>query len=270
VAGLPYGRRRKTPGLRREEVAELAGIGTAWYTWLEQARTIRPSEGALRQIARALQLDETEKKYFLKLALERAPKARHDEVVAPVLLSALAEMRSPAMVMGQRWDRLAHNEAANAVFDLDDQPDRNLLRYMFTPAYRMLVPNWEQMARMRVALFRFQNALLLDDPWITTLVDELKQESPQFRAWWAEQAVTEARSCHTTLEHPFVGRLCFDHTTLIVADSPNLTLGLWICDGSRTRQRVDELIRQRRCGQRSRVHNLWAALDNRERDAASG
>src|ERR1700755_342896 len=98
--------RRRTPGLRREEVAELAGIGTAWYTWLEQARDIRPSEGALRHIARALQLSDIERRYLVELATEHRPRAHCPEVVTPGLVAVLHAFNGPAYVKGQRWDLL--------------------------------------------------------------------------------------------------------------------------------------------------------------------
>ena len=104
AAGLRSSGRRRTPGLRREEVAELAGIGTAWYTWLEQARDIRPSEGALRHIARALQLSEVERRYLVELATEHMPRAHRPEVVTPGLVAVLHAFNGPAYIKGQRWD----------------------------------------------------------------------------------------------------------------------------------------------------------------------
>src|SRR5882672_33059 len=114
--GLPAGRRRRTKGLRREEVAFLACIGAAWYTWLEQARDIRPSEIALRHIARALRLTDPEKRYFLELALDRAQETPFGEPCDDAARSTLDTISGPAFVLGLGWDLLAYNEAANAVF----------------------------------------------------------------------------------------------------------------------------------------------------------
>src|SRR5262249_27795992 len=112
-AGLPSGRRRLTPGLRREEVAELAGIGARWDTWLEQARDIRPSERTLRNIARVLQLDQLEKEYFLKLALETAKRTPDDDVITSTMMSILNLIPTPAFILSSIWDVIACNEAAN-------------------------------------------------------------------------------------------------------------------------------------------------------------
>jgi transcriptional regulator with XRE-family HTH domain len=238
LAGLPWGRRRRTPGLRREEVAELAGLGTTWYTWLEQGRDIKPSEGAIRQIARALQLDEANKRYLMDIALERAPRVRRAEVVTPGLEAILAMMVTPAFVRGQRWDLLAANDAANALFGFEHLEDRNLLRNAFTPESRALLPNWEPITKQHVAMFRADNAGLLNDPWILEVVDDLKERSPEFREWWAEQAVSEALSGHKTYAHPVLGELSFDFTVLQCADSPNLRLVAYAADGQQTLEKV--------------------------------
>jgi transcriptional regulator with XRE-family HTH domain len=247
--------------LRREEVAELAGIGSGWYTFLEQGRNVHPSEGALLRIARALQLNQTEKKYLLNLALESRPRSRAEEVVTPALRSVVTRsLASPAGIIGQRWDVLGYNLALNAVFDFDYVPVRNILRLYFTPEARALLPNWHYAARQIVTEFRAQNASFLRDPWIASLVDELKRDSREFSAWWAEQVVSEGRSGHLTCNHPFVGRLEFEYTSLQACDSPNLTVRVFEASDNGTRQRVNELIRQLRAGERSSTHNVWTAL----------
>jgi transcriptional regulator with XRE-family HTH domain len=192
AAALPSGQRRRTPGLRREEVAQLAGIGSGWYTFLEQGRDVRPSEEALLRISHALQLTQAEKNYLLSLALDSAPRSRAQEVVPPVLHSILTRaLASPAGVLGQRWCLLEYNTPANAVFDFDFAPVHNMLRLYFTPEARAFLPNWQHAARQIVSEFRASNARFLQDPWIETFVDELKRESPEFSAWWAEQVVSE-------------------------------------------------------------------------------
>ncbi len=245
-AGLPSGRRRRTPGLRREEVAELAGIGTTWYTWLEQARDIKPSEGALREIAQALRLDTTERRYFLELASERAPRQRRQEIVTPTLQSLLESISGPAYVKGQRWDLLAYNEIANVLFDFEHLSDRNLLRRVFSLGTRHCMPNWEQMGRQQVAMFRADCAGLLKDPWISELVDDLKERYPEFRSWWAEQAVSEMRGGHKTFEHPEAGQLSFEFTVLQAADSPNLKLVAYVPDDDGTPERLAQYLERKR------------------------
>jgi transcriptional regulator with XRE-family HTH domain len=261
AAGLPSGRRRRTPGLRREEVAELAGIGSGWYTFLEQGRDVRPSEGALLRIAQALKLNRAERKYLLDLALESGSSSRAEEVIPPVVhFVATRALECPAGIIGQRWDLLEYNDAANAVLDLDFAPGSNMLRLYFAPEARALLPNWQYAARQIVSEFRATNARFLRDPWIASFVDELKRESPEFSAWWAEQVVSEGSSGHLTCDHPFVGRLEFEYTSLAPRDSPNLAIRVFEAREKETQQRVDELIRQLLAGEHSSTHNVWTAL----------
>jgi transcriptional regulator with XRE-family HTH domain len=260
-AGLPSGRRRMTPGLRREEVAELAGIGTTWYTWLEQARDIRPSERTLRSVARALQLDRAEKRYLLALALERAPTRDRDELISPLLSSIIDGISWPVFVLSRPWDLVLYNIAANALFDFDYAPHRNFLRTVFVPQFRALFPNWRWTARQLLGQFRSQNAGALGHPPIVELVADLTQRSHDFRQWWAEQAISETHGLHMTLDHPIVGRLHFECEHLCLKDSPTLSIILYLCDGVETRRRLDELLRQQECGEHTRTHNIWTAAD---------
>jgi transcriptional regulator with XRE-family HTH domain len=261
AAGLPSGKRRRTPGLRREEVAELAGIGTAWYTFLEQGRAVHPSEGALRRIARALQLSDKERTYFFNLAMERAPRKRsHEEVATPPILLLLRQLRCPALLMGQRWDLLAYNDQANAVLNLDYIPDRNMLRALFSVQMRRLFPNWGPMMRQHVAAFRAQNAGSLADPWILEVVDELRESQPEFSEFWEAHEVGELASGHETLDHPFAGRLYWDFVCVVPADRQNQTVRVHQGDRAESCQRLEELHRQWRAGEHTAEHNLWAAL----------
>jgi transcriptional regulator with XRE-family HTH domain len=268
AAGLPSGRRRKTPGLRREEVAELAGIGTVWYTWLEQGRDIWPSKAALLGIARALRLTEAERKYFFKLAFEDEPKANQEEIVGPGLLSIMAALPVPALIMGRRWDLLAYNEVANALLDLDSVPYRNFLRIAFTSTFRALLPNWLSVAKQYVATFRLENAGFLD-PWIKSLVDELKQGSPEFREWWTEQVVAEPYGLHITMDHPLAGRMGFECIPLRPPGCLKLKLAIWVCDGAETEQVLDKVVAPEHAAERSSAHNLWTALASGDRGTGS-
>jgi transcriptional regulator with XRE-family HTH domain len=247
--------------LRREEVAELAGIGSGWYTFLEQGRDVRPSEEALIRISRALQLNQAEKKYLLNLALESAPRSRAQEVVPPVLHAVLTRaLASPAGVLGQRWSLLQYNTPASAVFNFEFAPVHNMLRLYFTPEARVFLPNWQHAARQVVSEFRASNARFLKEPWIRTLVDRLQRESPEFSAWWAEQVVSEGYSGHLTCDHPFVGRLEFEYTSLEPRDSPNLAVRVFEASDKGTQQKVDELIAQLHAGEHCSTRNLWTAL----------
>jgi transcriptional regulator with XRE-family HTH domain len=262
--GSHEGRRRLTSGLRREEVAERAGVGTTWYTWLEQARDIRPSELTLHRIARALQLTKAEQRYFLDLALERAPRTIRDDVPTPVLLSTVNGLGSPAIVLGQWWDFVAYNAAANALLDLDYAPTRNRLRILFTPQARALLPHWASSARETIMQFRARNGAMLAHPAVVTLVSDLRKRSEHFRAFWAEQEVSsETHSGRVTFDHPFVGRMTFEFEHLQVLESPSLTLLTHVCDGAETCKRLSELLRQKQNGEHDAAHNMWTALTPR-------
>jgi transcriptional regulator with XRE-family HTH domain len=268
--GLRSGMRRRTPGLRREEVAELAGIGAGWYTFLEQGRDVRPSEGALRRIAAALQLDPTEQRYLLRLALEPARTTHDPEVVPAEVAVVIRAIPAPALVLGRGWDILDYNEASNALLDLPYQSGRNLLRLVFSPELRLFYTNWEHRARQLVSSFRAQNAAFLRDPTVMTVVEDLEESCPQFRAWWTEQAVSEENSGHWTSDHPFVGRLELDYTMLGVLDSSGLLVDVCYWHGEESHRRLGELIRQVRDGERSREHNIWTALAAKVRREARG
>jgi transcriptional regulator with XRE-family HTH domain len=258
TAGLRSGRRRLTPGLRREEVAELSGVGTTWYTWLEQARDVRPSEITLCNIARALRLSKVERKYLLDLALERAPKTGCDVPPTPILLSIMNGIPSPAIVLGPSWDIVAYNGQANALIDLDYAPFHNLLQLLFTPQAKALNPNWAQAVRQQVRLFRARSTGMLGHAAVQDLVSELTQKSPHFQEWWAEQEVSDEMHCgHQTFDHPFVGRLSFDFELLGVLESPSLMLDILVCSAGETRGRLDELVRQQLNGEHTAAHNIW-------------
>jgi transcriptional regulator with XRE-family HTH domain len=248
-------------------VAELAGIGASWYTYLEQGRDVRPSEGALRRIARALQLDPTEQRYLLRLALESGERTGDRKVVSGELRTILQDLAGPVLVLSRSWETLYYNEAANALFDFPHLPHNNLLRLIFTPEFRALYTNWEQRAKQLIGIFRLQNAMSLRDPGVSEVVEDLER-SPEFGDYWRAQTVREENSGHTTLDHPFAGRLQLNYTMLGVLDSPGLLVELCYCDGEESRRRLADLVRQVRSGERSPDHNLWSALAAKVRGQA--
>ena len=222
AVGLPRGARRRTPGLRREEVAEIAGLGPTWYTWLEQGRDIHPSAATLERLARALRLDAAERRYLFLLAGYPPPAVlpEGEETVGPALrrvLDALGD--TPAYVLGRYWDRLAWNRAAELIFDLAAAPPhgRNLLWQLFTdPAHRDFVVEWEAVARGVLAEFRADSAAAPDDPRFTALIADLQRSSPEFRAWWPQHDVRGIVGGRKVFAHPDVGHLVLEHTTLLV------------------------------------------------------
>ena len=216
--GLPGGGRRRTPGLRREEVSQLAGVGTTWYTWLEQGRYVRASASVLEAIAGALQLTPAERAHLILLGRgeQAAPAKSPSEKVHPTIRKLVESLNpSPACIAGRRYDFLAWNDAHAAVFgDPAEMPDgrRNLLWSIFTDqARRTLHADWNEGARRLVARFRAQAARHVGDPDFESLISALQQASPEFREWWDLHEVAGSGVGRKVLNHPEAGKLVFDH-----------------------------------------------------------
>lgn len=228
-AGLPNGSRRRTPGLRREEVAQLSNVGITWYTWMEQARAVRPSEQVLSGIAEALKLDQDETAHLFVLA-DRPPRranGRAEEAASPALRRLLAALNpNPAYAMGRRWDKLAWNEAAVAVFgDYDSLPprERNTVWRIFTDeGFRRSTADWEGHAKHVLAQFRASAGRHAGDLAFAELIGDLEEASPEFREWWPHHDVKGSPEGRKEVDHPAVGRLVFEHTTLQLHDDPDL------------------------------------------------
>jgi transcriptional regulator with XRE-family HTH domain len=230
-AGLPAGARRRTPGLRREEVAMVAGVGTTWYTWLEQGRDIRPSSEVLVALGEALQLDPTEKRHLFTLAGRQAPKQRPaspEQVEAPLLHTLTNLNAQPAYVMGRRWDVLAWNRAAEVVFGdygALEGDARNIMRLVFTnAAHRRLLVDWEELARAALGLFRADSARYIGDADFERLIAQLSEASPQFRAWWPQRDVLRRLSGLKKLNHPIAGPMAFEHMSFSIDDGSDMKL----------------------------------------------
>lgn len=229
--GLPLARRR-TPGLRREEVAQRAHVSSTWYTWLEQGRGGAPSAEVLERLAGALQLSDVEREHLFLLAQNRPPEVRYQPAaeVPPRLqrvLDALAYC--PAMVRTATWDVLAWNPACAAVLnDYAAMPPekRNILRHLFAnPAARRRMPNWDRDARFVVAAFRTDAARAGATAAVQALVDELCVTNPEFAAMWAELDVrADYGEAAKQIDHPVVGRIEMEYTGLAVEGRPDLTM----------------------------------------------
>lgn len=231
AVGLPTGARRRTPGLRREEVAQLANIGTAWYTALEQGRAIHPSMGVLESLADALRLTPDERRHLFALAgqsLPLPPSSNEDEeTVHPVLRRLVDDLDpDPAYILGRRWDYLYWNRAAAMVWTLTDAPPpypRNFVWRLFVdPAARRA--GWEEVARTTLAQFRADSALYPDDPRFAALIDDLRRVSAEFRAWWPRHDVRGSLDARKELRHPVLGDLVLDRITLQAPGAPGLKL----------------------------------------------
>ena len=233
--GLPRGTRRRTPGLRREEIAELAGISTEWYAWLEQKRDVHPSLDTLQCIAQALRLEPAEQQHLLTLggyALENGGSGLAREAAVGDSLQRLLDQMAccPAWIMGARSDILAWNRAAAVIHgDLGGMQgiERNGIHQLFlNPRMRRMLVDWEVHAQDCVAKLRLTQANYLDDPWFNQLIELLRSRSPAFTEWWDEHEVRLPHDGVKLYEHPDVGRLSFDYVILQVAGGNGVPLHL--------------------------------------------
>lgn len=228
-AGLERGGRRRTPGLRREEVAQLAGIGLSWYTWLEQGRDIKPSAPVLDALARVLKLDSGERAHLFHLARVELPlPTRGYPNSPPPELAALVDELAPhpAYLLGPRTDVLAWNRGATAMLGTptvapDGRP--NMLWWLFTrPGPRS--PQIDATARNTLARFRAEQARRIGDPDFTALIDALELESAMFRKLWLEHEVLTGQLGTKTIEHPQLGTLRLRHLQSVPTEHPDLRL----------------------------------------------
>jgi MmyB-like transcription regulator ligand binding domain/Helix-turn-helix domain len=245
--GLPPGRRRRTPGLRREEVAQLAAVGVTWYTWLEQAREIQISAQVADSIARALMLDPNERAHVFVLAGVTDPNPRAQcSGMSDQIREMLEKLEPlPAAVLNSRTDVIAHNRTyAVLVSDLDALPfeDRNIMWLVFTdPAWREGLPDWHETSRQLVAKYRAAMAEHLAEPLWKSLVKRLQQTSPEFRELWERHEVQEPEGRTKRFLNPRVGLLTFHFTQLWLG--PGQGPRLVICSPANdvTRERLDRL-----------------------------
>jgi transcriptional regulator with XRE-family HTH domain len=233
--GLPGGGRRRTPGLRREEVAQLAGVGSTWYTWLEQGRDVRASLDVLEALSRALRLTQAERAHLILLGRgEEAPPSRRQpaERVSPDMRRLIENLGpNPAYVIGRRWDYLAWNDAATVILgDLSRVPRarRNHAWLTFTdPARRQMFPDWELTSRRLVAKFRADSARHVGDPDFEDLIAALRRTSPEFCSAWSRHEVARGGAGRKELRHPIAGPLIFSQAVMRPDENPEQRLILY-------------------------------------------
>jgi transcriptional regulator with XRE-family HTH domain len=232
--GFPLMRRR-TPGLRREEVAQRANVSATWYTWLEQGRGGAPSAAVLDRIARAMMLTDAEREHLYLLGLGRLPEAHYDapDGISPRLQRVLDTLEySPAFIRTATWDVIAWNRAAASVLtDYGELPDgqRNVLRMMFRDSrVRAAQPNWQNVARYVVASFRADVARAGASRNVQSLVDELCATSREFAAMWGDNDVQGQHGDGTKiLHHPVAGQLSMEFSAFAVDGRPDLTMVIY-------------------------------------------
>jgi transcriptional regulator with XRE-family HTH domain len=219
---------RRTPGLRREELAQLAGISVSWYTRLEQGKDVQPSAKAVARVAQALQLTAAEREYLLALArtdpLVVQPAA--NEPVSATLRDVLeAQGDNPAYLIDARLNLLAWNRAAISVFgfaeDLAAAPaeERNLLWLIFADNARTWLVDRERHAKLLLAQFRDASRHQVNEPWFGRFVQRLQQRSPEFARWWSQYDVERVQETEKVIDHPTAGRLTLRQTVLQVVDN---------------------------------------------------
>ncbi|AQZ69076.1 putative DNA-binding protein [[Actinomadura] parvosata subsp. kistnae] len=229
--GLPAdGRARRVPGLRRDEVARLAGVSTEYYTRLEQGRAGNPSPEVTEALARALQLDPAEREHLTDLLTRPSRRAPiTPQRVRPGLHLMLQTLdHVPAFILGRRTDVLASNRLAREVltdFEALPVPQRNLARYyLLDPEARTRTGEWERIASETVAMLRLEAGRYPDDRRLADLVGELTLRSPEFSTWWNDHRVLRRTHGSKHYHHPLVGELHFSYESLQPPGDPDQTL----------------------------------------------
>lgn len=226
--GMPTGSRRRTPGLRREEVALLARVSTEWYARLEQVRNARASEDALRRIARALRLTPAEHAHLLRLsgydtaAAESRSPAERDRMTPEIQAFLELQMPRPAYVLGLRWDLLAWNRAASALWggieNLHGLERNSMYQLFLGDYYPSILMDVEMHRRRCVAMLRARGAEALSDPWFSELVEVLMERSPRFASLWNGQEIMDYRDGRKVYRVPALGDLAFDFLAMNPGD----------------------------------------------------
>jgi hypothetical protein len=234
-------------------VAQLVGVSVDWYTWLEQGRAITPSTQVLERLVQTLRLDASERTHLFLLAQQQPPPALVPETerVSSALHHFLEQFGPrPAFVSGRRWDVLARNAAARAVFGDDRQAttprERNTIWNVFTnPLARHFIVDWEDDARQLLAQFRTSCARYPGDAQLAELIQDLQLASPEFRAWWPDHEVRGGQEGRKTLNHPQVGYLVFERLTFQVFDTPELKVTVYTpLEEAGTPRKLEHLLEQ--------------------------
>ncbi len=229
--GLPLTPRRRTPGLRREEVAQLAGIGLTWYTWLEQGRTIHVSPSVIESLSRVLLLDKHERTHLYILAnqpfLAKIPE--YHNAVSSTLQNVLDSLVfCPSLITDQRWNVIAWNKEAGLLFgDFNEMNvrERNIVWTMFTDSkYKKMFYDWNLYAKHLLGAFRASCGQYIEDPWLIRFVDDLKLLSKEFCEWWPLHDIESSSEKYKKLEHPVAGTLEFEVSNFDMSDNSGLKL----------------------------------------------
>ncbi len=251
--GLIAATRRRTPGLRREEVAQLAGIGLTWYTWLEQGRPIHVSSSVIESLSRVLLLDRRERTHLYLLANQPLPSdlSEHQETISPMLQHILDRLNNcPSLVTDQRWNVIAWNKEACLIygdFEKMNQRERNIVWAVFTePRYKLLLTDWEHNAKRLLGSFRASCGQYIEDAWLVQFIEDLKAASTEFNLWWPLHEILGGNEKFKRLNHPTAGVLDFEVSNFDVPDSIGLKMVVHVpTPGTETENRMKDLLHKK-------------------------
>ncbi|MGK5045981.1 helix-turn-helix transcriptional regulator [Janthinobacterium sp. GB4P2] len=233
MAGLPGGGRRRTPGLRREELAQLCDVSPTWLTWLEQGRPVSASAKMLARLAQVLQLSAAERAYLFEVADKHDPSHGTGEGEGPAaaeLAAIVAAIDAPAYILDREWNAVAWNAQAADLFvgwldTVHDETPPNQLHFMFqSPQARNLIAGWPERAQRLVGEFRADIGRHADQAPLAGLIAELLDASEEFRLWWDAQQVLGRDGGLRLFHHPLLGRLSFNQVTLHLARRHDMKL----------------------------------------------
>ena len=250
VVGLPAGGRRRTPGLRREDVAALAGLSATWYTWLEQGRDVRASDRVLESLTRTLRLSGEEREYLFSLAQNRpAPlQPAHIAEAPETVRRTLDALNLPAEVITPRWDVIYWNDMVTRCFrdyGAMEPEQRNLIRILMTsPEYQEDPAEFDAMARRITAKLRVDYSQAGGDPSFDALIEEMSEVSPTFRELWRSPEIrTRSEGVHL-LKHPQLGGITFEHTSYVVEGVPSLRVVIFAPHDAESARKISQIARQ--------------------------
>ncbi len=246
--GLPSSQRKRTDGLRREDVAALSGVSVSWYTWLEQGRDMRVSDDVLERLCHALRLTEDERVYLFSLVQQRAPRMQHEarEEAPTEVVKLLEGLTMPAIAMNLRWDVLAWNRLNSIIYrDYAQMPpaERNLLEILLArPVRHMTGTQLEHTARRLIARLRFDYSRNADDPRFEALIHRLDTLSPMFRRIWRLPDFNLRGYGLHRFTHARYGPLAFEHTSWVPDGHPHIRMVMCLPDNPATKRAVAQAI----------------------------
>jgi transcriptional regulator with XRE-family HTH domain len=245
--GLPEAQRKRTGGLRREDVASLSGVSVSWYTWLEQGRDMRVSDDVLERLCKTLRLSEDERVYLFALVQHRLPRPfnRDKHEPAPDIVRMIDALNVPAIALSLRWDVLAWNRCNSIIYqDYSAIPlaDRNLLTILLArPVHHISPPELEKTARRLVARLRFDYSKYANDPKFEALIRRLDADSPLFRRIWRLPDFNMRAYGVHRFTHPRFGELAFEHSSCVPDGHPDVRVVICTPDNVAARRALAQI-----------------------------